>query len=137
MSMPPPPPPGGPPPGASPPGGPPYQGVPPQLPPPGGPPGPASDTPQVLGIVSLVSGLVGLVAACCCWIVGWIFPVVALVTGIIGLVQLKDRPSSSSARPLLIIGIVLGVLGLILVVFSAVWGAATVFSGNTPTWAPT
>lgn len=128
MSMPPPPPPGGfgSPPGGPPPGG--YGPPPPMTPPPmgaspyGGAPQPGNDTPKVLGIVSLVAGIVAIPSACC-WFLGWIPALVAIITGIVGLVQLKDHPGSD-AKPFLIIGLVLGALSLLLLILVFVLGVA-------------
>lgn len=86
---------------------------------------PANSTVKTVGIVSLVAGIIGLPAACCCWFIGWIPALVALGTGVYGLTQVKDDPSQADSKPFLIIGIVLGALGLLLVLASAVWGVAS------------
>ncbi len=106
---------------------------PPPPPPPqgpyGGPPGAWNDTPKTLGIVSLVVGLISIPASCCCWFLGWIPALVAIVTGIIGYLQLPEHPRSD-AKPLLICGIVLGVLGLLAVLASFVWSIGSLFYGD-------
>lgn len=88
----------------------------------GGAPQPGNDTPKILGIVSLVAGILAIPSACC-WFLGWLPALVAIVTGIVGLVQLKDHPSSD-AKPFLIIGLVLGVLAFLLLILVIVAGVA-------------
>ena len=103
---------------APPPGGPPYG-----PPPPGGGPHwqqPQQDGPKQLGIASLALGIVGLPATCCCWFLGWVFPVAALVTGLIGYTRASNTPGSD-AKPFSIAGIALGAVGLLIVVASFVW----------------
>lgn len=95
----------------------------------GSAPQPGSDTPKILGIVSLVAGIIGIPASCCCWFLGWIPVVVALATGAISLVQGKDDPYPEG-RPFAIAGIILGVIGLLCVAASIIW---VVVSG-TNTW---
>lgn len=100
-----------------PPGGPPYG-----PPPPGGPQWhqPQQDGPKQLGIVSLVLGIVGLPATCCCWFLGWVFPVAAIVTGLLGYTRASNTPGSEG-KPFSIAGIALGAVGLLIVVASFVW----------------
>lgn len=86
----------------------------------GGAPRPSNDTPKILGIASLVSGIIAIPASCCCWFLGWIPALVAIVTGIASLVQAKDDPGSD-VKPFAIAGIVLGALGLVLVAVGMVW----------------
>lgn len=141
MTMPPPPPGGGYGSQPPPPGGPPYGGPPQQpygaaptpygaAPPPGGPYGPppgggygppgGNDQAKTFGIVSLVLGIIGLPATCCCWFIGWIFPVGALITGLVGYSKAGENPSSE-AKPFSIAGIVLGAVGLLVCLASFVW----------------
>lgn len=77
---------------------------------------------KILGIVSLIAGIIAIPASCCCWFLGWIPALTALVTGIIGYLQLRENPTSD-AKPFLIAGIVLGAIGLVLAVASLVWFA--------------
>lgn len=141
--MPPPPPPGSGYPPAGPPSGPgqpPYGASPPPPggygPPPGvggpygGGPHPSNNSTKQLGIASLVTGLIGVPATCCCWFLGWVFPVAALITGLIGYNKAGQEPGSDDAKPFAIAGIILGVVGLLIVVASIVWvifGGASTF----------
>lgn len=100
-------------------------GPPPPHGPYGVPPGAGSDTPKTLGIISLIAGVISLPASCCCWFIGWIPAVVAIATGVIGYTQLPQHPRSE-AKPLLICGVVLGVLGLVCVFISVLWLAGRV-----------
>ncbi len=86
----------------------------------GSAPQPGGDTPKILGIVSLVAGIIGIPASCCCWFLGWIPAIVALGTGIVSLVQGKDEPNPEG-KPFAIAGIVLGALGLLLVAIMFIW----------------
>ena len=76
---------------------------------------------MILGIVSIVFGIVGIPASCCCWFIGWIFPVAALVAAVVGLTQARGAEDSRH-RPLLIAGAVLGGTGLLLVAAAFVAG---------------
>lgn len=95
----------------------------------GSAPQPGSDTPKILGIVSLVAGIIGIPASCCCWFLGWIPALVALGTGIASVMQAKDDPNSD-AKPFGIAGIVLGAVGLLLVLVGIIWLAV----GGGSTW---
>jgi hypothetical protein len=90
---------------------------------------PANNTVKTVGIVSTVAGVIGIPAACCCWFIGWIPALVALGTGVYGLSQVKDDPTQADSKPFLIIGIVLGALGLLLTIASAIWGMASFATG--------
>lgn len=92
----------------------------------GGAPQPGSDTPKVLGIISLVTGIIAIPLSCC-WFLGWIPALAAVITGIIGLVQAKDDPASD-AKPFLIIGLVLGALSFVLVIAFFIFGIASTMS---------
>ncbi len=87
----------------------------------GGAQSPGTPAPQILGIVSIVFGIVGIPASCCCWFIGWIFPVAALVAAVVGLTQARGAEDSRH-RPLLIAGAVLGGTGLLLVAAAFVAG---------------
>lgn len=93
---------------------------------------PGNDSSKVLGIVSLVLGVIGIPAACCCWPIGALFALGALACGIIGFVQVKDRPdqAASDAKPFLIGGIVLGGVVAVLTVLSLVYGVASFMSDS-------
>ncbi|WP_068251597.1 DUF4190 domain-containing protein [Janibacter corallicola] len=105
--------------------------VPPPAPPPppygqhGGAPGGQSDTPKVLGVVSLVAGIISIPASCCCWFLGWIPALVAVVTGVLGYVQLRDHPGSD-AKAFLVAGIVLGGIGFLAMIGSLVWSVGSI-----------
>lgn len=103
----------------------------PPPPPPYGPYGPyggggQSDSPKVLGIVSLVAGIISIPASCCCWFLGWIPALVAIITGVLGYLQLRDHPTSD-AKPFLIAGIVLGGIGFLAMIASFAWSIGSLF----------
>lgn len=158
MSMPPPPPPGqgfpppgdgsdgsrppgGPPPGSQPPGfgqppPPGYGTLPPAAPPPGPPPGPhggasagGNDTPKILGIISIVLGVIGIPAACCCWPIGIVVAIGTLVCAGIGWSQLQGQQPQGSDKQLVIAGLVLGGVVALLTILSFALGMFNVFSG--------
>lgn len=108
------------------PGGQPPVGPPPPMPYPQGGPPPGAGNARTLGIISVISGIVGIPVAWCCWFIGWIPALVALGTGAVGLSQLGREPGSD-AKPFLIAGLVLGVVGLLLTVFSLAFGFANAF----------
>lgn len=80
---------------------------------------PGSDIPKILGIVSLVAGILGIPASCCCWFLGWIPALVAIGTGAASLTQAKGNPSST-ATPFAVSGLILGAIGLVLALISIV-----------------
>ena len=91
----------------------------------GGPPQGPSETPKLLGIISLIAGIAAIPSACCCWYLGWIPALVAIGTGGIGLMQAKDDPRSD-ATPLLIAGIATGAVALVIaVVVILFWAGMT------------
>lgn len=90
----------------------------------GGAPSPSSDTPKILGIVSLVAGIIGIPASCCCWFLGWIPAVAAIGTGIACIVNDNQDPNSN-AKPFGIAGIAMGAIGLLCVVASIIWVVAS------------
>lgn len=87
-------------------------------------PSPQANTLKTLGIVSVVAGVIGIPAACCCWFIGWIPALVAVGAGAAGLAQLKNDPTTD-AKPFLIIGLVLGIIGLLMTLGAAIWGFAS------------
>lgn len=132
-----PPPPGGPPYGGPPAGGPPYGGMPPQGPPPpmgpspySGPPQQGNDTPKILGIISIITGALGTLVACCCWPVGALFAIGTFACAGIGLSQIQGQPQSD-AKPLLIIGMVLGGVVVLVTILGVVLGAANIMTDYT------
>lgn len=73
-----------------------------------GAPQAGSNTSKTLGIVSIVTGVIGL---CCC---GWfIFQIAAVVTGFIGMKKAKEEGQPDTLPK---IGMILGIVGIALAV---------------------
>jgi hypothetical protein len=112
-----------------PPGGP-FSDQPPSIPsdwqPAGYPPRTGSQTPLVLAIASLVTGVIGLLNCACCLLLP--LPFISIVLGGIALTQKPD----SSARVLAIIGIALSALILILFFGSMIYVALHPDSARAP-----
>jgi hypothetical protein len=72
-------------------------------------PPPPQAGPPVLPIVSLVCGILGIVATCCCGLFGIPIPLIALVTGGIALAQ-PNAPGKGMA----IGGVACGAIALLL-----------------------
>lgn len=74
------------------------------------------ETPKnnTLGIISLVSGIVGIVLAFCCYPVGIILAILALICGIIG---------NQRGQQYAMAGIVLGAIALLLAIVLIILGA--------------
>lgn len=116
-----PPPPPPPPPGA--PGTPPayggypppdQYGQPPAYPPPGAPGGyggPATPKSNVLAIVSLVTGILGVL---CCG--SAVFSVAALVCGFLGRKQIEESAGTQKGSGMALAGLILGAVGVVLAV---------------------
>jgi hypothetical protein len=79
-----------------------------------------------LSIASLVTGIVGLVLACCCAPIGLISAIAAIVTGIIGLK--KNNFSNDYEKVFCIVGIVLGAIALILNIAMGIYGVSQFLS---------
>ena len=78
------------------------------------PPKPGSgDENPVLGIVSLVTGIMSFVPGCCCGLIGIPLALAAIATGIIGLVMANQ--GKMGGKPFAIAGLVCG--GVYLLVF--------------------
>lgn len=94
-------------------------GQPPQAPPPapGGAPQGESDKGRTLSIVSLVTGIIGVVSCCC-----FVFGIAAVVTGILAKKDTTDEQSLKFAKIGVILGIVGIVLGAVVWIYSLVTG---------------
>lgn len=86
-------------------------GQPPQAPPPapGGAPQGGSDTPKILSIISMVTGIAGVIV-CCCWGLP-IFSVAALITGFVARNQTQDNPRPD-LKTFILVGLITGAIGL-------------------------
>jgi len=82
---------------------------------------------EVLAIVSLVAGVVGLVSCCC--ILGVPLPIVAIATGAFALKKIGDDPGLGG-KPLAIAGIALGGLTLILSIVSLIFNIGSGVMSN-------
>lgn len=146
MTTPPPPPPGNgpdqpynpagsapPPPGQGP-GQPPTYGSapgqPPQAPPPapGGAPQGGSDTTKILSIVSMSTGIAGIII-CCCWGLP-IFSIAALVTGFVARSQTQANPRPD-LKTFILVGLITGALGIAISILYWILYAAGVISFDT------
>jgi Domain of unknown function (DUF4190) len=97
-----------------------------QVPPPPqagrGPPPPAQTGQPPLSIISLVTGILGLLTFWCC--IGWPASIAAVVTGILGRKQAPERGASPTMAT---IGLVLGIIGIVLAIG---WTVIVGFSGG-------
>ena len=89
--------------------------------PPGFAPQP-SQTPMVLGICSLVMGILGLISCFCCFFLP--LPPISIILGAIALFQKPDQ----NAKIMAIVGIALSVLTLIVYLVMVVVYGAAIFS---------
>jgi hypothetical protein len=92
-------------------------------PPPPPPLIPVASQKQGLAVASLIIGIISLTVGWCCYF-GVVTGPVAIALGIIQLVQIKNKPSEYTGKPLAIIGIVTGgvyfvVLALIIIIYGA------------------
>ena len=83
-------------------------GMPPQAPPPGGglPQQGGSNNGQILSIISVVTGVLGL--CCCTW---FIFSIAAVVLGFFGM---KEYDKTGQKKTLAQVGIGLGIAGIVI-----------------------
>lgn len=83
-------------------------GMPPQAPPPGGgfPQQGGSNNGQILSIISVVTGVLGLL--CCTW---FIFSIAAVVLGFFGM---KEYDKTGQKKTLAQVGIGLGIAGIVI-----------------------
>jgi hypothetical protein len=68
---------------------------------------------ETYGQIALALGLLSLVMAFCCGLVGWIFSLGAIAMGIVALMNAKTARDPQQARTLGSIGLILGLLSLI------------------------
>ena len=85
-------------------------------------------TGMILGIVSIVTGVLGIFPGCCCALVAVPMGLISIGTGVGGL--LTADPRQPIGKILSIIGIVLGALGILWIVFALVLNAAGVIDPN-------
>ena len=71
--------------------------------------------PQPLAVASLICGIIGITVGLICG--GPFMAIVAIVLGIIGLLQIKNAPQRYSGKALAIIGIALGALWIVFILF--------------------
>ena len=109
------PPPGQPPPSQPPPGQPPPPPSAPQAPPGYGAPSAPKTGQPPLSIVSLVTGILGVLTFWCC--IGWPASIAAIVTGILGRRQAPERGASPTMAT---IGLILGIAGIVIAIGWAV-----------------
>jgi hypothetical protein len=83
---------------------------------------------SVLAIVSLVVGVVGIILSCLFWPVGIVLAIVALVLGILGLNEVNKQPGVGG-KPLAIVGIVLGGLGVLVAILAIAGLTALILLG--------
>lgn len=123
------------PPGASPGAGQPY----PPPPPPGqgyaAPPGygtppgyggpPQSQPNNVLGLLGMIFGIVGIPLSLCCGLFGLPFPVAAIVLGALGMRRVSEGRATN--RGMALAGVICGAIGVVLAIISVALGAASYF----------
>ncbi len=80
-----------------------------------------------LAIASLVTGIVTVVLAFCCWPLGAISGIAALVTGYLGL--RKAAEMGDVGKPMAIAGIVMGAIGVALAVIFGLLIGVSVLGG--------
>jgi hypothetical protein len=85
---------------------------------------------ETYGQIALALGLVSIVTAFCCSLIGWIFSLGAIVLGILALANAKTARDPQQARTFGTIGLILGLLSLFgsLALF-AVFTAGSFMSG--------
>lgn len=83
-------------------------------------------TTNVLAVVSLVTGILGLIP--CCWSIP-VFPAAALITGILGRKQIDDQTGRYKGRGMATAGIVMGGIALAFFVLYWVLFATGTFDG--------
>ena len=83
--------------------------------PPAGMPRVGKPQPQPLAVASLICGIIGITVGLICG--GPFMAIVAIVLGIIGLLQIKNAPQRYSGKALAIIGIALGALWIVFILF--------------------
>ena len=82
---------------------------------------PEQEGSKALAIVSLVLGIVSILAGCCCGLCGAPVPIAAIITGVIA--KVKKKPGSGMA----LAGIITGAVGLVVAIVMVIVGIA---SGN-------
>jgi hypothetical protein len=80
-------------------------------PPPPGPPNSSAPVP-VLGIISLITGILSLFPGCCCGLLGTPIALVAIGTGVATMFV----PDQASGKPMGIAGIVCGAVSLVFMI---------------------
>ena len=95
------------------------------------PPAPFEMAPQPtqgLAVASLVLGIVSLTVGWCCYF-GILGDPVAIGLGIFALVQIKNSPDLYQGKPLAIVGIVTGALGVVSWILLGLWIVFMVANG--------
>lgn len=95
-----------------------------------GAPGEPSFDP--LAIASVVTGVLGLISCCCCFLLP--LPIAAIVTGALGLSKINEHPETSKGKELCYIGIGLGVLSLLITVAMFIINMINGGSMTQPSW---
>lgn len=87
---------------------------------------PVKDPGKVLGIVSLILGIVSIVGNCCTcipvisWIVAFALPIFAIVGLILGIVGMKKSKKAGFKNTFAIIGLIISIVGIIIAIVSIV-----------------
>ncbi len=69
---------------------------------------------ETLAIVSVVTGVLGLISCCCCLAIP--IPIAAIVTGGLGLSKINREPGRFKGKELAYIGIGLGILAILITI---------------------
>lgn len=91
--------------------------------PPPGPPASGGSTTNVLGITSLVLGILSIVMFFCC--LGVILGPAAIVTGFLGMRKADEPGSQVGGRGMAMAGLICGAIGLVIALFFIILAAAT------------
>ena len=80
-----------------------------------------------LSLASMITGIVSVVLACCCWFLGLPAGIAAIVLGFIGLKQTRER--GQAGRGMAIAGIATGAAGVLLAIIVLILSVSGAMEG--------
>lgn len=71
---------------------------------------------EIMGLISMIVGIVGLPIAFCCSLFALPFPIASIILGIISFMKISKQPNEFKGKGFAIAGIILGVVVVLLAI---------------------
>ena len=79
---------------------------------------------NVLALISMITGIVGFPASCCCAFISIPLAIAAIATGAVALVQFRSEPARYTGKGMALAGLICGICVLLLTILVFALGLA-------------